>query len=461
MGGTALTNGSGEAVELAEPTTKIIRSGPPQGEIGSAAAYDRIFSRYEDGKVFSVREVREQDFEEMMRLDGKARTLEQVLTLPLRSGEWSIEPGEGDSGQAEWVREALTRPANAGGMTTPLELVIGQMTSAVVYRRAYFEKVFGLRDGRIVYDKLAWRPQSSCWLLRDSDTYAFRGIKQRFRRGNDTVEKVIPPEKAFVYLHGQHRDPLNGISDLDTAFQIFESKQKIRFLWYSFLENQTIPKGVASHSNSDENEQQALAEKVASLKGGGVIAIGPDQSVDSFESDGSGASTFRDAMSYLDAEMAGSVLAGFTNLTDSDRTGSYALSKDGSNFFLRAEQAKLDEMAAALTSWVIADLIRWNYGFGASVPVLKFKPLAKEATDEALEMLKHLSTQRVLNPAIPAEFIELLVEKVADLLGIDRAKVADAIGKRAEAQANPVAKLNAGLDAAAQLVQSAGVAAAA
>jgi hypothetical protein len=50
------------------------------------------------------------NFEEMLRLDGKARTLEQVLTLPLMSAEWSIEPAKGDSGEAEFVIDALTRP---------------------------------------------------------------------------------------------------------------------------------------------------------------------------------------------------------------------------------------------------------------------------------------------------------------------------------------------------------------
>src|SRR4051794_4768051 len=138
-----LTNGAGEvaSVELAQPKTKVT-TGPPEGEIGSAYDPDRIFTRFDDGKYFETRDLFPSDFDQMLRLDGKARTLENVLTLPLMSAETSIEPGPGDSGECEFVREALLTAANAGGMSTPLDQVIGQMTSAVVKKRAYFEKVF-------------------------------------------------------------------------------------------------------------------------------------------------------------------------------------------------------------------------------------------------------------------------------------------------------------------------------
>ena len=449
------TNGH---VELAETE---VRDKLPTGEIGSAAgAYDQIYRAYDDGNVFSVGPATCEDFDTMLRLDGKARTLEQVLTLPLRSAEWSIEPSEGDSGQADFVREALTRPANAGGMTTPLELVIAQMTSAVVNRRAYFEKVFAAHEGRVVYHKIRRSPADSCEIRYDKRNYGFKGYSQRYRSGDDVKEVKIPAEKAFVYIHGQHRDPLYGISDLDTAWSIFESKQKIRFLWYSALENHTIPKAIAQHSTNDEGEQRAFAEKVATLKSGGVVGIGPDQNVTPFESTSGADAVFREAMAYLDGEMAGSVLAAFTELP-TDGVGSYALSADQSSLFLQSRQGVLTEMGSALTSWIIADLVKWNFGAGASVPRFVFRPLARESADESLDMLKHLASQPTLPPAFPGEFMDLLIEKAADLLGIDRKKVADALSERAERNAAPGAQLRAGVDAATRLVAQAQVASAA
>jgi len=221
-----------------------------------------------------------------------------------------------------------------------LDLVLAQMASARLYRVAYFEKVFKVEDGKIVYDKLAYRPPASCRLKQDKHTGAFRGFTQRVWR-DDGVEKVtIPPEKALVFIRGQHRRPAKGMSDLETVYAVFAVKQKIRYLWAEFLANQTMPKAVATTDGSEA--PSALAQRVAQLKGGGVVGLGVGQKVDAFESSGSGAAEYRAAMAYLDSEMSGSVLAGFTDLTGSEKTGgSYALSKNSADLFLQACEAVL------------------------------------------------------------------------------------------------------------------------
>jgi hypothetical protein len=385
-----LTNGVGSAEHIDLATTKVVPA-PPTGEIGSAYDRDRIFTRFDDGKYFETRDLWARNFEEMLRLDGKARTLEQVLTLPLMSAEHSIEPAKGDSGEAEFVIDALTRPANAGGMTTPLEL-------------------------------------------------------------------VIPPQKSFVYLHNQHRDPLSGTSDLETAWHIFESKQKIRFLWYSFLENQAMQKMIFHHSNNDPNDLTAQANRAATLKGGGVLAVGPDQSADAYP--GGDGAEFKNAIAYLDGEMAGSVLAAFTELPSAAQLGrgSYALAESATDFFLQSRMATLTEMGESLTSWVIADLIRYNFGDGAAVPQFRFKPPAQDSTEKAIEMLQSLATAQAPT-AVPHEFIDLLTEKVAGYFNIDVSQVHDAIQKQQEAAPKtPTGQLMAGVNAATRLAQQAGFA---
>lgn len=451
-------NGTRGRVELASDGPRVkITQGPPEGEIGSAYSGERMFVTFDDGKVFETKDLRETDFEYMLDHDGKAKTMEQVLTLPLMSADYSIEPGPDDSGEAEFVREELERPANAGGMTTPIDLVIGQMTSAVTLRRAYFEKVFQVVDGRVTFKKIAFRPARTCSLLRDRDDYSFQGFRQRFRKGDGFETKDIPPQKALVYIHGQHRDPLYGISSLRTAYSIFESKQKIRFLWYSFLEGQTIPKAIAKHHTDDPDEQDEFAKQVASLKGGGVVGIGPDQSVEAFESSGKGADVFKQAMDYLSSEMVGSVLAGFTELPSAAASGrgSNALSESQVDFYKLSRLGVLTEMGAVLTSYAVADLVLWNRGVNASFPSFKFKPPAPEAMEQAFELLKTLA-QAQQPVAVPQEFIDMLTEKVAGYLGINVDQVRKAIEDRVDqAPDTPVAKIQAGVDAATILVKQA------
>src|SRR3954466_8005865 len=124
------------------PGTEL-KTRPSEGELGSAwSDIDRVFGPYDNGKVFTpVWDLFERNIDRMLDLDGKARALEQVLTLPLTWAPYSVKPAEGDRGEAEFVKEWLFRPAEQGGMSTPLELVVAQMSSAVLYRRAFFELV--------------------------------------------------------------------------------------------------------------------------------------------------------------------------------------------------------------------------------------------------------------------------------------------------------------------------------
>lgn len=447
----------------APPTRKDV----PTGEIGSAADRDGVmFGVWDenewltpDGRV-EVREI-----ENMLELDGKARTLEAVLTLPLRSVPISLEPAKGDSGEAELAHDILFRPSNAGGMSTPIEQVVAQAVNACIHRRSFFERVFDIRDGRVVYDKIAFRPPASCSVAFDKNTGAFRGFKQYV--GHDHTPKPdeqgkvhIRPDRALVFIHGQNRKPLDGVSDLSTAYNVFKTKQKIRFLWAQFLEEQVTPKTIAKDPNG---QHVKLAQKVATLKGGGVIGIESDQSIDTLASDGSGASEFAEAMRYLDSEMAGSVLAGFTGLTDaaSSGRGSYALSKDSTDFFLQSRQAVLDEQASVWTNFAVADIVRYNLGVRATVPRFKFGPMVQENIDQALELVKNLTGSQAFGSAFPDEFVDMLIEKIAAHFGMDTDRVAEALRGRRDEETDPTKKLMRGVAAGEQIVREANLQAAA
>lgn len=427
-------------------------------EKGSAADGQRLFATW-DG--FQSLELPGQpdvaDLENMLDRDGKARSLEQVLTLPLRWAGWSIEPQQDDTGEAEFVREALSRPANAGGMVTSMDLVIAQMANAAVFRRAFFEKVFQPFEQGLGYRKLALRPARTCTILRDKRDQAFAGFRQKFTRDGQPVEETFKPDKAFVYLHAQHKDPVAGHTDLATCWRTFEAKQKVRFLWFQFLENQTIPKAIAQSDSTDEEQARKFAEKIATLKGGGVVGTVRGQSVEAFESSGRGAAEFRSAMDWLSAEQSQSVLASFTDLaSQGSGRGSFALSRDQSDLFLRSRQAVLGEMAADLSSFVVADLVRWTFGPDAKVPLFRFGDLAEHHSDAVRELFLSLAGQERLNPSIPSEFLDLLTEKVAHHLELDVDVVRKALQDRgAETDGD---RLRVGIDRAARLVEESGVA---
>lgn len=442
----------------ANGSAPVIPASGTQEELGSAIDRDRLFLSFENN-VFSPLDVTPRKVDTMLKADGKARSLEQALTLPLRGASKDISPSPGDKGEAEFVNDALTRNSNAGGMSTPFELVISQAVSACLYRRAFIEKVFGLNEqGRVVYDKLAFRPAATCRLKYDELTGAFKGFSQRVPMDHPKADSegrvTIPAQRSFVFVYGQHRRPVEGISDLETAYGLFETKQKIKFLWAQFLENQVMPKAIASDEAGNE-EANKLARKVSTLKGGGVVGISQGQDVRPYETSISAAQAFQDAIRFLDSEMSASVLAGFLDLASAASLGrgSYALSESQSDFFLQSRQAVLTELAAAIENYLIADLVRWNFGPTAAVPTFKFGSLRAGDLQTSVALLQAIAGS--VQTSIPQEFIDELTVSVAAALNLNVDKVAKAISDRvAQGPQSGVGQIGSGADAALQLLQS-------
>lgn len=425
----------------------------PDQERGIAVDRNTIFGEWsENDWLLDPSKPTDRQLDRMFERDGKARQLEQALTLPLRSAELRYEKTDGDRGELEHVREALTRPANSGGMSTPLWQVLAQATSALSHRRAFFEKVWTVRDDQFAYDKLAWRPQGSCKIKRGKRG-EFEGFKQYVGHDHPGADKLgeitIEPQNAWVFLHGAHRDPLSGISDFDVAWNNHLTKQKLRYIYFAlFLENSALPKTAVKVREQDDHK--AAAKKVAGLRNGGVVGVHKDWDFFTFPT-GAG-EPFAQALAYLDADSAASVLAGFTNLTDPGKNGgSYALSESAQDFFLMSQQAKLVELAGSLTSWVAADLCRWNFGPDSAVPQLSFAPLSREDVTPALSALQTAATSQ---QTIPSGFTDLLVEEVAKRLGLPADKVASAI-RQAQQQAPPTeaGQVGAAADATGQIIQ--------
>lgn len=439
-------------------------------EEGTAFDQDSIlFAGFEDGGVFEYADDGfVHDMKEMLKVDGKAQTLESVLALPVRNAPWSIQKGRSSQAAYERIHRILTAPANNGGMSTPMNLVISQMCNAFIYRKAYFEKCWttDTHEGRDVgfkYDKIAFRPPATCAVMRDAKTGAFRGFRQMPIRLEDTDEKKFKPGRAFVYIHGTHRDPMEGVSDLTVTQWCYKTKQKIRYLWYSFLEGQSLPKTVVKAD--DPTQATAAAKKLIGLRGGGVVGLEKSIEVDTLESNGRGAEQFKAALQWLDAEASSSVLAGFTDLGAAAAAGlgSFALSKDQTDFFLMSRQAVAKEMADYINQYLIADLMYWNFGPAEPAPYFEFGPIAQDDASTAIALLQATAQTPRGQSVLPEEFFDELTIRVAGFLELDVMTVREGIDRarkeaqeRAEMQGlNETAQQVAGVKAAVDTVTNA------
>lgn len=373
------------------------------------------------------------DLFEMIAKDYKARQIENVLTLPIMSAEYAIVPGKGDNGEAEWLKAYWEADPLNGGCRTSLDQIIGLCTSAFYFKRAYFEKVWvmgqGQFQGKFVYGDVAFRPQTTCRLMREPVTGRYRGFEQEAFYVGPEIAKPdrwpiqVKPQNAFVFTHGTRKDPLNGVSDMEVAFWAYKTKQKILLLWFQYLQSVALPRIVVKAN--DSGTARSVAAEIARMKGSGVLPIatagGPDSvGIDLLDASGKGAEQFMEVIKWLDNAATQSILAGFLELTSAaaDGKGSYALSTDASDFFLQALEAKTRELEWQVRAQLFAPMIRHNFGPDAVVPYLQFEPLNDIDKQTAVALLTAGMAMPPGGP-VPSSFIAALAEQVSNYIGLD------------------------------------------
>jgi hypothetical protein len=389
----------------------------------------------------------------MFSRNGTAQALELVLTLPIREADFSIEPGKGDKGECDFIRSVLMTPDTEGGMRTPMTELLGQITSGQLYRRAFFEKTFKVResDGKIVYDKIAFRPPATCQARYNDRSGEANGFRQQVwlfggnlmlsRRQKVPGYVDIPKIRSYIYTHGKHREPLTGVSEVEVAYWCHSTQMKLLYLWYYYLENMALQRLVVY--GNDQPEATARADDISQLRGSGVVGlVHPIDGQKAFEAIPSSADAglfFSQALSFLSSWAISSVLAGFLGLASASTggKGAYSLSQDQSDFYLKSRQGVAKEIAESISYDVIRPLVMLNFGTGASYPQAKFGPLQDEQAQQLLTMFGQMSAAPVLH--VPLQVFDLITERMASILQLDVDQVHDALVSTASQRAEQLA----------------------
>jgi hypothetical protein len=414
----------------------------------------RMFGLYAGGGVFDYGQWTSRDMAVMLTRDGQAAALEAVLTLPIRQASRAIEPAKHDAGETELCHSILFAPHTSGGMKTPMQDVVGQVTSAQIYKKSFHELCWVIReeDGAVALDKIAFRPTATCEMKRNARTGASEGFRQQtwlfggevtpvkqggLSSGMTPGYKDIPKIRSLIHINGKHREPLTGTSELDLCYWVYQTKLKLIFLWYQFLEQQSLPKVIVYGEN--QREASAKADDIASLRSSGVVGFARDPAgAKTFEvlaSDGKGAQQFADALSFLETWQTASVLAGFTGLSSlaAMGRGSLALSQDQSAFFLKSRQAISLEIAQTITHQVIAPIVTLNFGPGASYPTFQFGALTDESASQLVGLFQEMAVAPTLQ--VPGGILDIITERMATVLNLDVSAVTEIVQQGAKDRA--------------------------
>lgn len=262
------------------------------------------------------------------------------------------------------------------------------------------------------------------------------------------IEEIGDSECRCITV--ENEDGLFLTNDYVVTHNCYQTKRRLMWLWYGYLDTTSLPKMVVK--GDDVSESTKEARRLATLKARGTIGWDKRFEIEALESSGKGAEQFEAAIRFLDSEMSNSVLAGFMDLTSSAAAGkgSFALSEDQSKLFLRSRRVVAWDMSRQFNEQVIAPLVRWNFGKKASYPKLVFGPLSEASETTVVDLFSKILAQAPTGAAVPDEFYDQVIERVAQIVELDTDKVHAAIAK----DGGQLKKLKSMTDAALGAVQA-------
>ena len=396
-------------------------------EIGFAG--DIVFESF-DREESRTDEISIKDYRRMLDSDTTVEALYNIFTMSILAATYHIDADSEDvnEAQAEFVRRNLLEPPHKGGIQTPMNLFIDQSLIAIYEGFALFEKVYELRDGKLVLRRLAHRDSTTLTLIRD-EVGGFGGAKQRTTDIDGAAQEVtIPAYKCFLFTYGKSRNYLYGRSAFKSLYPRYDKKRRLEYLDSVALQADAIkPKVLKRTVDGVVSEQLKKARNKALEvlgrlgKHNSVASIPYGYDLDVLNTEG------RDPHQSIErqnSEMArafhASVILTATQGSASN-VGSYSLSTNQKDLLQTAITGVMRLLESHINQYLIADLIDLNFA-ERHYPEFHFDTPDESIISAVFEAFKLL----VQKDRISDDIATGIEESTATRLGIDL----DAIKKR-------------------------------
>jgi hypothetical protein len=306
-----------------------------------------------------------------------------------------------------------------------------------------------MKDGHIIYKKLASRDSRTVFLKRDDDG-GYGGVHQRTNFKGKYVDVEIPAWKTFLYTYGKDKNFLYGESAFKAAMYHYNLKHKLYYLANLSVQSSAVPPkvltGPDNYSTAERNRAMRMIEKLGGVR---TSAFLPDKLTLAPYDSSKGRMDPLPLIDHQDVQMARSVLAQGLMLggTTGSKGGSYALSESHNDILLIAIEGVKRGIEDHINHYLIPDLIDLNFAQPA-YPEWHFEDMASDTK----ELITTAFTQLVTSGNIDDTLKRGIEDRVAETLDIDREaiqkeldketakKVADAkaAGLEVDAKGNPL-----------------------
>lgn len=336
--------------------------------------------------------------ETMRRSDGTVKGLLRAMKSPLLAVDWYVE-AVSDDPQEQEIKEFVEK--NLFGMRRTWKEFLRECLTYFEFGFSVFEEIWEMRDGGEIWlVDLEPRIQSSIQRWKTSKNE--RGIVQLILTDEKTEHKAeIPIVKCLVMTNDKEGDDLTGQPVLRAAWKHFYIKDKLYRIGSIACERFgvgipkiTLPKGAGDAEKAAAKE---MGQELRSNEKSVIVLPSEDWKVEIMTVAGGGKdSQIDNFIQHHDRMIVLSALAMFLNL-GSDSTGSYALSKDQSSFFLQTENDHASYISEQITKQVIERLVILNYGKREKYPKLCHTPLGDIDFAEFSSALASLAGAQLIN----------------------------------------------------------------
>lgn len=231
----------------------------------------------------------------------------------------------------------------------------------------------------------------------------------------DPIDVTIDKENAFYYAANEEENPFYGVSYFSAAFYHYDKKVKLYYLAHLAAQHRAVGTRVGKIPKGADTREKAAFKKALTDFGLAQAMLVPD----GYSVEELGKSTavfdFVALINHHDHAMSKSVLAPFF---DKDATGGALVdfSTQQDDMFLLMERAIMDEIAAAINTYLTPKFIDWNFGTG-KYPLFQWGPFTDEQKAAIRSTFEKLAIAGTTN--VTDEFMLELEKLMADELGLE------------------------------------------
>lgn len=370
--------------------------------INRGDAFGRVFTYSPDSISF-------QEYDEM-RMDGQIRAGLTLIKLPIIQSPWSISCEDPDI--AAFCKQVLTPIWPTMMRQILLGLDFGFSAFEKLWTIAYGYKVTQnqasasdskqrIYPNAVVLRNLLHLDPTTIYLLAYRFSGEFAGVRQYVANS-----AVIPVEKCMIFSNEHEFHEWYGVSRQKPCYPYWVFKKLMYDYTNVFYETYSIPTKLgrypigrtevgqdASGTPIFEDNRNIMHEVLRDIHNNSEVAI-PNSfteagvqmwDITTLESGRTGA----DHMAYIDhlnLMILKSLLVPQLAL-EIGSSGSYSLAETQVNFFLMGEQALMDQVGQAIDTYILKQLVKYNFGPSAPEATIKFMPLSGDLRDGIMNVL--------------------------------------------------------------------------